>query len=180
MKNLSRALLATLFAFPLASAKAAPAGLYGKTVKVGWTETRSQRNAGDTAFHPASFPFTYTVYVSTQGQLFRRIFTVSSTRKQSGSRDAVGTGGRTDSGGSQVGFQGNNLVSTSSSGGIGRRIRVSFDANFSSCSAEVLTGKTGAGPASMRALSSGKTVEIESVSAGSASCSIQNGNAFAD
>jgi hypothetical protein len=57
---------------------------------------------------------------------------------------------------------------------------VSFDASFSSCTAEVVTGKTGNGPASMRAISSGKVVEIESVSAGSASCSVQTGNAFAE
>ena len=180
MKHISAPLVATLFVLSVSVAQAAPAGLYGKTVKVEWTETRSQREAGETAFGPKSFTFTYTVYVSTQGQLFRRIFTISSTRKKSGTRDTVGTSGKTDAGISQVSFQGSTLVSASSSGGIGRRIRVSFDASFSSCTAEVVTGKTGNGPASMRAISSGKVVEIESVSAGSASCSVQTGNAFAE
>ena len=180
MRHMPAAVLATLSILSASAAQAAPAGLYGKTVKVEWTETRSQREAGETAFGPKSFPFTYTVYVSTEGQLFRRIFTISSTRKKSGTRDAVGASGKTDAGSSQVSFQGNTLVAASSSGGIGRRIRVSFDASFSSCTAEVLTGKTGAGPTSMRAIASGKVVEIESVSAGSASCSIQTGNAFAE
>jgi hypothetical protein len=59
MQKLSLLLIAAALV-PL-SAHAAPQGLYGKTVKVTWTETRSQRNPGETSFHPVGLPFTFEV-----------------------------------------------------------------------------------------------------------------------
>ena len=55
-----------------ATAFAAPRGMYGKHFKMTWTETRSQRIAGQTAFRPVSIPCTYTVYVGTEGKGFKR------------------------------------------------------------------------------------------------------------
>jgi len=74
---------------------------------------------------------------------------------------------------------GNTLIATANNGGLGRRIRIAFDGG-SSCSAEVLTGKAGAGVATVRSNATGKMMEFVSVSAGAASCSVQDGNAFAD
>ena len=178
MQKMSLLLIAVTFV-PLA-AQAAPQGLYGKTVKVTWTETRSQRNPGETSFHPVGLPFTFEVYVSGQGNLFKRLTSVASTGRQIGSKDRAGTGGSGPNGAGQVSFQGNTMVSTSSSGGLGRRIRIVLDNSFSSCSAEVISGKSGAGPASVVSVATGQTVQFESVSAGAASCSIQAGNAFAN
>ncbi len=72
------------------------------------------------------------------------------------------------------------MTATSSSGGLGRRIKITLDSGFAGCSAEVLTGKTGAGPARVISVATGNTVEFESVSAGAAACSVQSGNAFAN
>jgi hypothetical protein len=77
-----------------------------------------------------------------------------------------------------VSFQGNTLIASANNHGLGRRIRVTFDGG-SSCSAEVLTGKAGAGVTTVRSNATGKMMELESVSAGPASCSVQEGNAFA-
>jgi hypothetical protein len=158
---------------------AAPQSYYGKTFRVSWTETRSQRDAGETAFRPVSLPFTYTVYVSSKGQLFTRVTSMSASRRAVGSKDRVGTSGSGPDGAGRATFQGNTLTATRSSGGLGRQIRVTFDGG-SSCSATVVTGKSGGGVASVRSIPTGGMVEFESVSAGAASCSVQDGNAFAN
>ncbi|MDG9696418.1 hypothetical protein QC281_40965, partial [Streptomyces sp. DH17] len=103
----------------------------------------------------------------------------TASARASGSKDRVGAGGSGADGAGAVTFQGNTLISTGNNHGLGRRIRITFDGG-SSCSAEVLTGKSGAGAATVRSNATGKMLEFESVSAGPASCSVQDGNAFAN
>lgn len=161
-------------------ALAAPQSLYNKTLRVAWTESRSQRVQGEGVFKAVSVPLSYSVYVSSKGQLFKRLTsTTSSGRPHTGSKDRVGTSGSDAQGAGNVSFQGNTLISTANNGGLGRKIRITFDGG-SSCSAEVLTGKAGSGTATVRSNATGKMLEFESVSAGAASCSVQDGNAFAD
>jgi hypothetical protein len=159
---------------PTATALAAPQSYYGKTVRVTWNEARSQRVQGEGAFKSTSVPLSITVYVSSKGQLFRRL--TSSSGRATGSKDRVGSRGTDSQGAGSVSFQGNTPVYAANNGGLGRRIRVTFDGG-SSCSAEVLTGKSGSGTSTVRSNATGKMLEFESVSAGSASCSVQDGNA---
>ena len=78
-------------------------------------------------------------------------------------------------------FQGNTLISSSSSSGFGRRIQVNFDGGFGSCTAQIIAAKqAGSKSVTVRSVSTKGMVEIESVSAGAASCAIRNGNAFAN
>jgi len=177
MNKLLGVTLVTLAVSSIA-AQAAPQSYYGKTLKVNWNETRSQRVQGEGVFKSQSVPISFTVYVSSKGQIFRRI-TSTSARGQSGSKDRVGASSADAQGAGQVSFQGNTLILTSNNGGLGRRIRVTFDGG-SSCSAEVLTGKSGGGVTTVRSNATGKMLELESVSAGSASCSVRDGNAFSD
>lgn len=109
-------------------------------------------NPGDAAFHPVAIQFVFEVYVSSQGKLFKRSTAGSSSGRKSGALDRVGTGGSSSSGVNQVSFQGNTLISASSSGGLGRRIRITLDSGFGACDANVLTGKTGAGSASVHSI----------------------------
>jgi hypothetical protein len=160
-------------------AMAAPQSLYGKTLRVTWNESRSQRVQGEGVFKAVSIPLSYTVYVSSKGQVFKRLTSTTASGRQSGNKDRVGTSGSDSQGSGSIAFQGNNLISTANNGGLGRRIRISFDGG-SSCSAEVLTGKSGTGAATVRSNATGKMMEFESVSAGAASCSVQEGNAFAN
>jgi len=46
---------------------AAPQSLYGKTLRVTWNESRSQRVQGEGEFKSVSIPLSYTVYVSSKG-----------------------------------------------------------------------------------------------------------------
>jgi hypothetical protein len=158
---------------------AAPQSLYGKTLRVTWNESRSQRVQGEGEFKSVSIPLSYTVYVSSKGQLFKRLTSTTSSGRQSASKDRVGASGADSQGSGNVSFQGNTVIATANNGGLGRRIRIAFDGG-SSCSAEVLTGKAGAGVATVRSNATGKMMEFVSVSAGAASCSVQDGNAFAD
>ncbi|WP_298876618.1 hypothetical protein [uncultured Bradyrhizobium sp.] len=160
-------------------AQAAPQSFYGKTLRVSWNEARSQRVQGEGAFKSVSVPLSYTVYISTKGQLFKRLTSTTSNGRVSGSKDRVGYSGSTAEDAGAVTFQGNTLISTANNHGLGRRIRITFDGG-SSCSAEVLTGKSGGGVATTRSNATGKMLEFESVTAGPASCSAQEGDAFAN
>jgi hypothetical protein len=177
-----RIILATIAVLLLpVSAFAAPRALYGKHVIVNWTETRSQREAGETAFRPVSLPFTLTFYVGNEGHVFKRIFSVGSTGKASGSQDRVGNKPSGDVSASAASFSGNALTATSSFGGAARRMQITFDNNFSSCSAQVTTAKLSSAKfVAVHSIASGKTVEFESVSAGAASCTVGEGNPFAN
>lgn len=157
---------------------AAPQSYYGKTLRVTWTEARSQRVQGEGAFKSQSVPMSFVVYVSTKGQIFRRV-TSTSASGTSGSTDRVGATGASSQGAGAVSFAGNTLTYTANNGGLGRRISVTFDGG-SSCSAAVLTGKGGSGTQTVRSNATGKMLEFESVSAGAASCTVQDGNAFAN
>jgi len=80
-----------------------------------------------------------------------------------------------------VQFQGNAIVVTTANEGLGRRIQIDLDSGFGSCTARVISGMTpGTKVASVRSVATGGTVEFESVSAGAATCAVQNGNAFAN
>jgi hypothetical protein len=78
-------------------------------------------------------------------------------------------------------FVGNTIVaSTGQAGGFGRRIQITLDSGFGSCSAQVISGKSpGKKIAAVKSVATGNMVEFESISAGPASCSVQAGNAFA-
>jgi hypothetical protein len=156
---------------------AAPQSLYGKTLRVTWNESRSQRVQGEGEFKAVSIPLSYTVYVSSKGQVFKRLTSTNASGNRTGSKDRVGVSGSDSQGAGSISFQGNTLISTANNGGLGRRIRISFDGG-SSCSAEVMTGKAGSGAATVRSNATGKMMEFQSASAGSASCSLQEGNAF--
>ncbi|MCX7307796.1 MAG: hypothetical protein NTZ72_07545 [Afipia sp.] len=158
---------------------APPKQLYGKSITVSWTETRSQRDsqAGPT-FKQVGIPFTNVYYISTEGRLFKR----ASARSPggAGSVDRVGTSGGSESGDSRnVSFSGNRIVASNSFQGAARQTQITFDPSFSSCTAQVITGMPpGRKSVTVRSITTGNTVEFESVSAGPASCSIASGNPF--
>ena len=165
---------------PVQAFAQAPAALRGKSITVTWTETRSQRDAGKTAFRPVSLPYEFTVYVSSEGRAFKRTTVASASRRHVGSKEGVGAGRTTTEGATATQITGTTFTQTSSSGGLGRRIVVTMDSSYSSCSATVVTAKqSGQKVAAVKSIATGNTVEFESVSAGSASCSIRTGNAFA-
>src|SRR5471030_1278540 len=104
-------------------AMAAPQSLYGKTLRVTWNESRSQRVQGEGAFKAVSIPLSYTVYVSSKGQVFKRLTSTNAAGNHTGSKDRVGMSGSDAQGAGSISFQGNTIISTANNGGLGRRIR---------------------------------------------------------
>jgi hypothetical protein len=159
-----------------AGAASAPAGLHGKSVVVSWTETRVQRFVGEGDFRTVNGSITLSVYVSSAGRVFSRLG--FQTRAGAGQSDQIAGGGS-----SRVpSFSGNTMtvVHPLSSGGV-RRMNVTFDGSFSSCSATTQFGKQeGVGRQIAKSWSSAvkRQVEIKSVSPGGVSCSVRNGNVF--
>src|ERR1700761_8709248 len=101
-------IFAALTAMTLApAAHAAPQSLYGKTLRVSWSEARSQRVQGEGAFKSVSIPLSFTVYVSTKGQLFKRLTSSTASGRATGSKDRVGDSGSSADGAGAVTFQGN-------------------------------------------------------------------------
>lgn len=180
MKSISALAVIALLTASVPAFAQAPAALRGKSISVTWTETRSQRDAGETAFRPVSLPYDFTIYVSSEGRAFKRTTSISASRRQTGTKEGVGAGRATPEGATETQVRGTTIVQTSTSGGLGRRIQITMDSSYSSCSATVTTAKqSGQKVAAVRSIATGGMVEFESVSAGPATCSIRAGNAFA-
>jgi hypothetical protein len=132
-----------------------------------------QRLVGEAAFHSATRSGGLSAYVSTQGRLFNRI-TLSNGRAQ-GSAERVGSEGNYS-----ISFQGRSLVAVQMGEHGARRILVTFDPGFTTCTAEVIRGKE-PGASSMVSnslITPGNRTEIQSVKTTGVSCSTREGNVF--
>jgi hypothetical protein len=160
---------------------AAPAQLYGKSIVVSWTETMTLRRVGEQAFRTESIQAMSKIYISDVGRPFLRM--TRALNRNSGSSEQVGGAGRNPTGGPRViQFQGHSLVIVSEvpSGGA-RRLQIDFDASFGSCAASVIAGKVpGLSTYIGRSMITGAQVEVQSRSASGATCSIKEGNVFAN
>ena len=161
-----------LFRSPASGAVAAPMQLYNKTITISWSEHVSQK--GPDGLTNPTVNSEAVAYVSSAGRLFVRGKRSLNNRKFSKQRDFSPGGG---SSAGAINFQGNQLVGTAVYDGFARRLVVSFDAGFTSCSASVVYGKSG-GPTTWKGLD-GQVRELLSVSVSGANCSIREGNALA-
>ena len=177
MKRLIVGLL-LLQVLPCSAMAAAPSQLFGKSVVVSWTETRSSRWVGqDRLFNTVRYGG-LKVYVSSTGKPFNRL-TMKTPRGEGGDSDQVTGGGSDNFENRVVSFRGRSLtVATPMIGGV-RNVAVEFDDGFTSCTARSLTGMAaGAKMIVMKSLPSGRPFEIHSIQSGPASCSVQSGNVF--
>src|SRR4051812_6082576 len=111
MRSVSAVIVAAvLLAGGVPAAAQAPPALRGKSITVSWTESRSQRNPGETAFRPVSLPFDFTVYVSSEGRAFKRLTSQSSTRRAVGTKEGVGSGRANSEGLTAIAIRGNTIV----------------------------------------------------------------------
>lgn len=168
-----------VIAMTTSGALAAPAQLYGKSVTVGWSEQRMQSTAMSAAPQSISALGQLQVYISDKGRAFTRVsmaVTNMRNRTRSGNRDAVQGEGTARS----VTFGANSMTMTAPRGNAGAlMIAVKFDANYQSCSAHVITGKTGGAQSTrVHSMITGAMVDVYSVQTSGESCSIQNGNVF--
>ena len=146
---------------------AAPQQLYGKSVVVTWTENRAQQAGGAPGLRHVGISGEFSAYVSSAGRLFNRLtyrgpgpIKGMPGRVTSASSDELG-GRTTGSASRSVSFQGRTLVMTMPLESGARRMVITFDGDFSSCSARMLTGKAG-GAASIgaRGLESGRPLQL--------------------
>jgi hypothetical protein len=162
-------------------AQSAPTGLRGKSVIVSWIEDRSLRAVGEATFRQNRATFSRSIYISTEGRPFVR--TTVTPGRRTGSAEAVGEGGRSFAGGAlEVRFQGRILIMTTTmTAGGARRLTVEFADGFDSCTARVVTAKeTGAKVIRGKSLVTGRPMEVQSVTASGATCTVRSGNVFAN
>jgi hypothetical protein len=168
----------------LLSVSAALAGgaspqLYGKTITVDWNQTFEQRAVGTQLFKQLQRRQLAIIYVGSSGRPFIRLRRVTKGEGGGPVTEQVGSSGKTDLGGAQtVEFNGQSLALTTVFQGAAMRIQVKFDAGFQGCSASVVTGKEGSASSYFTTMRT-TTIEIQSVSNGAATCSVEEGNAFA-
>lgn len=163
----------------VANARSAPPPqLFGKSIVVSWSETRSQRHLGDREWSNVSANHILSIYVSSAGRAFVR--QLNTTRSGSGATDHVAGKG---SGPYPVRvpiFSGQMLTVVGTTRGGARRTVVEFDATYSSCSARSGTGfQHGRTSVSFSPITKAY-VEMRSVSVGNVTCSIQSGNVFSN
>lgn len=155
---------------------APPKQLLGRSVTVSWTETRSQRNAGETEFRSVNANHTLMVYVSSAGRVFSR--QVNSTQGGSGQINQVGAAREGSYAVATPSFSGQAMTIVRVGQGGARRVAVAFDAGFSSCSATAGTGFEAGKTYTSYSPITKRNVEIRSSSVGSVSCSVRDGNVF--
>lgn len=156
----------------------APKQLYNKSVKVHWVESVLQRASDGSSRNP-QINSTRTIYVSSAGRLFVKGTRSINNRLYQGTKN---TARGPDGGGSGQGgfsFEGSQLTGTAVFDGGARRLTVSFDPNFSSCSATVVYGKSGSANQKWQSLDGATTYEVISISVGAVGCSVSEGNAVA-
>jgi hypothetical protein len=177
-----RVILAGL-AFVLAElaspAVAAPApDIVGKSVLVRWTENMQIQRA-DGPMNP-TVSRELRIYISTAGRSFARAMAASGRR--SATNELVGTSGTSGAGGQwAVRVDGHTIVSQASFGNWARNVHVELSPGGSDCSAQVRTGKeVGSGTKAFRSGISGQMTEVHSITVSGASCTVQQGNVFAN
>jgi hypothetical protein len=152
-----------------AMAGGAPAQLYNKSIDVFWGENTSNKKVADGTVVNSSNRLELVVYVSSMGRPFVRFTSGNNYHSRTGEFGPEVAGGHAN-------FNGNTLVmAAQNKTGVARQITVNFDANFSGCTASVMSGKTGASP-TWKGFD-GQPYQVLAVNVGSSSCSIKDGNA---
>jgi hypothetical protein len=165
-----------------APATAAPQQLLDKTVTLSWSAQAVVRDP-DGKERQVRNSIKYIIYISSLGRLFEHSSRSLGARTQGGDVDP--NAAKTKIGEARgLRFEGNNrLVAYRGYGGGGgsgaMRAVATFDSSYSSCTLAVMVGKENSGVIKRQGLD-GIVREVLSVEISGASCSIQNGNAFAN
>jgi hypothetical protein len=162
-----------------AYAGSAPKELYGKSIIVSWSEHRSQRNLGQPNFRDINVPLSHTIYISATGRFFDRFAATSGGGEAAHETIGANTTSIGD-GPKQIQFRGRTMTLTASSkGGLARRSSLQFNEGFTACEAHIVFAKQ-AGSNIVAAINlSRQQMEIRSVTISGVTCSVRDGNVFA-
>ena len=173
--------MANPFAPAAFAAEVAPPPLRGKTAIIEWSETRMQRKSDSgRPFHEIEAQMRIAIYFSELGRAFGR--TTPTVRGASANRDVV-LGQQSSSTAWATKFEGAklSLFQPFFNGGAVRRTEIVFGANFSSCSATISYAKrNGEETWLAKSVITQDWIEMQSVNAGPATCTVQVGNVFAN
>jgi len=164
-----------------APATATPQQLLNKTVTLSWTAQSVVRDP-DGKERPSSSNIKYIIFISSLGRLFEHSSrsTGAATQGKDEDPNSKRTGIQEARG---LRFEGNSLVANrgyAGGGGSGAmRAVATFDSSYSSCTLAVTHGKESGAPLKRKGID-GVVREILSITVAGPSCSIQNGNAFAN
>ena len=155
-------------------AAAAPAGLLGKTIHVSYGSFTPGRTA-DGRTDDRSPPRTHsiTIYISSAG----RIFFKAAVRAGHFGRNIEAAPERTAHG---IRFAGSTLIGVHTVGNHASQLKVSFDRTFQTCSAEVIIGSVSGAPLRWVGLNGERYTATGHPNVSNVSCSVENGNAFAN
>ncbi len=167
---------AVILLLPLPALADAPAQLRNKTIQVNWSVDQTARGADGIPTH-RNIAVSHTVYVSSAGRIFERS-SRSNGRASKGSD--IAPGAAQNQGGEATGlrFVGNRLVGNTAFAQGARHWEVNFDGGFSNCTVTVTFGREAGGI--KRKGINGEMLTIDSMKATSESCSIRDGNPFAN
>jgi len=169
-----------VLAVTTSGALAAPAQLYGKTIVISTSESRTSRPVGGGPTVDNTASNTLSVYVSSAGRTFVRSARTLD-RRGSKAMDAGPEGGNIGvSVASNVQFSGNTMTVNMQMASGARRITATFDGSFSSCNGSVINGREGGKPMIIRSRYTGENREVLSIHSSVTGCSVQSGNAFAN
>jgi hypothetical protein len=168
-------LLAVIMAIPAFPAFAAPSQLYNKTIHMSWSNLVSETGPSGEK-KSVTVAINHTVYVSSAGRLFARGSRAVGRKQKGGDvgpEDTHNKGGEA----TNVHFEGNRLVGLLAFAQGGRRYVASFDPGFTSCTLAVTIGREAGGM--KRKGINGVLYTLDSVTPSGESCSISEGNSFA-
>lgn len=153
---------------------AAPAGLLNKSIHISYGAFIPGRTA-DGRINRSGRKVSVTLYISSAG----RIFFKGINRAGHFGRDFAAAPERTARG---FHFAGSTLVGAHASpfANIAAQLRISFDGSFQTCNADVIVGGTGGAPISWIGLDGERYTATGHPNISDVSCSVENGNAFAN
>lgn len=163
------------------AADLAPVPLRGKTVILDWSEIRLQRSAdSQRPFNRVEAQMRIAIYFSEIGRAFGRV--IPTVGGESGQHDVL-VDEPASSSSWETTFSGGNLslFQPFFNGGAIRRVEIAFSADFSSCSSRVEYAKReGVEIWRTRSAITHGWVDLQSDTAGAATCAVQVGNVFAN
>lgn len=174
----------------MAAAATFPAPLLGKSVTVKWTASRQQKFDGSDEVVFRALNVTLQIYISTAGRAFSKetVFfsgpgnmrgngrPVSGSSQENRAPDDNADPGR----GNVVHAEGAALVVDRQMIAGARRIKVSFDAGYGTCTARVILAREGGTGALRGKGSNGQRFEIVSIDLSTPSCAVASGNVFGE
>jgi hypothetical protein len=171
--------LCATFASTTAYSASAPAQLRGKTIDLNWSDNRVEKVIASGRERSVTQSSMVKVYIGTEG----RFFTQFGRFANNGGRHTNSLDLKEVSGGNSTlnwHVEGLNLTADQKLMRGARRLIVTFDSGFSSCSLRVLHGKeAGLAPIQYTTLNNKEPVELTSINVTSANCSVATGNSFA-